>query len=202
MCKPDHSTRMRSEQIKVGKGQRVDHSNLNEDRLNNNNNRNLVTKRPQSGAVPSGTDSNLATRSDKSNNNHIDLNRSSPSNQLSKPSSRKIRRKGDARSNGKCSPVSLANNNCTTVPSPQPTEERPQTTSPSRYTAMQVKCTTPTLPGSAYAGAKFSDPPSPKVLPKPPVHWVSLDAPLPTVVPPHTCSQMTVALKGMLNVQA
>lgn len=52
----------------------------------------------------------------------------------------------------------------------------------------------------AYAGAKFHDPPSPKLLPKPPVHWVI----------PHTskigdsipaCSEMTNILKLLLNVQ-
>jgi hypothetical protein len=51
---------------------------------------------------------------------------------------------------------------------------------------------------NAYAGAKFSDPPSPKVLPKPPVHWFNKE----NQKPENTCSQMTNVLKNMLNVQA
>lgn len=53
----------------------------------------------------------------------------------------------------------------------------------------------------AYAGARFSDPPSPKVLPKPPSHWFSFED-IPTVAPNKACSEMTNVLKLMLNVQA
>jgi len=55
-----------------------------------------------------------------------------------------------------------------------------------------------------YAGAKFSEAPSPKLLPKPPNHWVNAAF---SFLPPSTCSsaspcrEMTDALKGMLKVQ-
>lgn len=54
-----------------------------------------------------------------------------------------------------------------------------------------------------YAGPKFTDPPSPKVLPKPPMHWmaamVSLGSSAPT--PVQTTTELTSALKLMLKVQ-
>jgi len=51
----------------------------------------------------------------------------------------------------------------------------------------------------AYAGAKFHDPPSPKVLPKPPTHWFNNNN---ENEAPQTCMEMTNVLKIMLNVQA
>lgn len=61
----------------------------------------------------------------------------------------------------------------------------------------------PVTPGkplslTAYAGAKFSDPPSPAVLPKPPVHWVCGEG----AVSNKSCAEMTSILKVMLKVQA
>lgn len=61
--------------------------------------------------------------------------------------------------------------------------------------------------GWAYAGARFSEAPSPKLLPKPPMHWMDSTEFL-FVVPPscsqeaaRSCTEMTDALKGLLRVQ-
>ena len=55
------------------------------------------------------------------------------------------------------------------------------------------------VPNLTYAGARFSEPPSPKVLPKPPTHWFAAgEQPGQTK---SSCVEMTNALKGMLKVQ-
>jgi len=72
----------------------------------------------------------------------------------------------------------------------------------SQSTLLRQSNRSPSSPG--YAGAKFSEAPSPKVLPKPPNHWVvtgsSLLSPS-SCRSASTCREMTDALKGLLKVQ-
>jgi len=63
-------------------------------------------------------------------------------------------------------------------------------------------------PTPVYAGAKFSEAPSPKVLPKPPVRWMETKLMSPALIQPRSCGvdfqrcdEMTNTLKGLLKVQ-
>lgn len=68
--------------------------------------------------------------------------------------------------------------------------------------------TSPTL-GVFYAGARFSEPPSPAALPKPPTHWTSCmymvsGSTFPLISPqrPEKCREISHQLKMLLNVSA
>lgn len=81
---------------------------------------------------------------------------------------------------------------------PEVVSKPPQSCSP--VASVRQSNRSPSSPG--YAGAKFSEAPSPKVLPKPPNHWVDTSSFLSS-----SCSsaspyrEMTDALKGLLKVQ-
>jgi len=95
---------------------------------------------------------------------------------------------------------------------------RMNTSSPKEKAALKSRVVTamrsPSIPipqplNFNYAGAKFSEPPSPKVLPKPPSHWFadedsSSDSIIENRDPMMSskCSEMSYQLKLMLNVQA
>jgi hypothetical protein len=69
-----------------------------------------------------------------------------------------------------------------------------------------------TTGGSPFAAAKFSDPPSPKSLPKPPTHWVSAndsssessweESEFSSAAEPSLHDHIAAQLKTMLNVRA
>lgn len=168
-----------------------------EDKLNNN--KCLQNQEPTS----------KISKVDYSNNNY--LKRCSPTNQVycsklkqGRNNQAQAEEEGKKRvQNERKSPVNRGLLNGATMPSiPKvkpvaSAEGRPTSVSPSSLSRTAMSASPATI--AAYAGAKFSEPPSPTVLPKPPVHWFSFEE---VPKPPHSCSQITVALKGLLNVQA
>ncbi|XP_064469858.1 proline-rich nuclear receptor coactivator 2-like [Ornithodoros turicata] len=59
-------------------------------------------------------------------------------------------------------------------------------------------------PNGLYAGPRFSEPPSPTALPKPPLHWTDCAPakPLQKEQQPEVCVELTNRLKVLLKVQA
>jgi len=83
---------------------------------------------------------------------------------------------------------------CPSVQSPDVVCNMTQNRSPA---SLRQANRSPSSPG--YAGARFSEAPSPKLLPKPPNHWVDAGSALFSSASP--CREMTDALKGLLKVQ-
>jgi len=97
------------------------------------------------------------------------------------------------------------------TPSPRHCEDRTSPISPSGELALKMPgfspipretytslSRSPSPQGNAYAGAKFSEPPSPESLPKPPTHWMNFGA----VLEPVTCDNMSTQIKMLLKVAA
>lgn len=63
-----------------------------------------------------------------------------------------------------------------------------------------MKSASSSPPLGHYAGPKFSEPPSPAALPRPPVHWMSCGAL--QAASPELCLEMTNQLKTLLKVNA
>lgn len=84
--------------------------------------------------------------------------------------------------------------------SPVQTNEKPllalRISSPS-YQADGSLSRSPSPQGNAYAGPKFSEPPSPEVLPRPPTHWTSYGI---SFSGTGSCSDMSSQLKLLLKV--
>ncbi|XP_035669225.1 proline-rich nuclear receptor coactivator 2-like [Branchiostoma floridae] len=87
------------------------------------------------------------------------------------------------------------NNQANTITAPS--AYMPQLTKPDKQLIQGSRSASPS-DDDAYAGAKFSEPPKPADLPRPPVSWVSLKSPMLHKAP--DCSQMTNDLKTMLKV--
>ena len=80
-----------------------------------------------------------------------------------------------------------------------PKTGKAQPSTPSRVQVSPSK--SPVVP-NAFAGARFQDPPSPKVLPKPPVHWFSNNENREPSFGGSSHFEMANQLKMILKVQA
>lgn len=76
----------------------------------------------------------------------------------------------------------------------------PPTTKNSGRVPLFSKSASSSPPLGHYAGPKFSEPPSPAALPRPPVHWMSCGAL--QAASPEVCREMTNQLKTLLKVNA
>ena len=93
------------------------------------------------------------------------------------------------------------NNNRTHGTRTPPAQQQPVT--PSKPKSSRSPTASPSkMQALAYAGAKFSDPPSPKVLPKPPTHWFSNGQKESRKQQTGSYDEMSSVLKVMLKVQA